>query len=58
MLEPWAKACGIQPSTQRSLWKDEALVKLNQALLSSFDHAGITMGDHHEMGRALKDGAS
>jgi nitric-oxide synthase len=54
VLEPWAKACGIQPSTQRSLWKDEALVKLNQALLSSFDHAGITMGDHHEMGRAFE----
>ena len=36
------------------LWKDEALVKLNQALLSSFDHAGITMGDHHEMGRAFE----
>ena len=30
------------------------LVKLNQALLSSFDHAGITMGDHHEMGRAFE----
>ena len=53
VLEPWAKACGIQPSTQRSLWKDEALVKLNQALLSSFDHAGITMGDHHELGTGL-----
>jgi hypothetical protein len=36
------------------LWKDEALVRLNQALLHSFDKAGVTLGDHHELGRAFE----
>ena len=53
-LERWAKACHIDTSGTRTLWKDEALVRLNQALLSSFDHAGVTIGDHHELGRAFE----
>lgn len=53
-LERWAKACGISTTTKRALWQDEALVRLNQALLASFDAAGVTVGDHHELGRAFE----
>lgn len=54
VLQPWAEACGISTSTRRALWQDEALVRLNQALLASFDAAGVTVGDHHELGRAFE----
>lgn len=54
VLEPWAQACGISTSAKRALWQDEALVRLNQALLASFDNAGVTVGDHHELGRAFE----
>ena len=53
-LEDWAKACNIDTKAKRALWQDEALVRLNQALLASFDEAGVTVGDHHEMGRAFE----
>ena len=53
-LEAWAKACDISTTTKRVLWQDEALVRLNQALLASFDDAGVTVGDHHELGRAFE----
>ena len=39
---------------KRALWQDEALVRLNQALIASFDVAGVTVGDHHELGRAFE----
>ncbi|MEY3010509.1 MAG: hypothetical protein RLZZ314_1151 [Bacteroidota bacterium] len=54
MLETWASACQIPTDANRTLWKDEALVRLNQALLHSFDKAGVTLGDHHELGRAFE----
>ena len=54
VLQPWAEACGISTSARRALWQDEALVRLNQALLASFDAAGVTVGDHHELGRAFE----
>jgi nitric-oxide synthase len=54
VLTTWGKACGLNTEAKRSLWQDEALVRLNQALIASFDEAGITMGDHHELGRAFE----
>ena len=41
-------------SQTRVVVQDEALVRLNQALLASFDEAGVTVGDHHEMGFAFE----
>lgn len=37
----------LDTSSDRSLWKDRALVELNLAVLHSFDRAGVTMADHH-----------
>ncbi len=35
------------PRTERTLWRDRALVELNLAVQHSFDEAGVTMADHH-----------
>ena len=40
----------LDTTTERSLWRDRALVELNRAVLYSFDRAGITVGDHHSLG--------
>jgi nitric-oxide synthase len=47
MLPTIARNLGLDTSTNRSLWKDRALVELNVAVLWSFDEAGVTMTDHH-----------
>lgn len=50
-LLPAIAACfDLDRSSDRSLWKDRALVELNRAVLHSFDRAGITIGDHHNLG--------
>ena len=38
---------GLNMSTDRSLWRDRALLELNIAVLHSFDQAGVTVTDHH-----------
>lgn len=44
-------ACfGLDTTDERTLWRDRALVELNRAVLHSFDEAGITVGDHHNLG--------
>lgn len=50
LLERIGKALGLDTSSSRTLWKDQALITINQAVLHSFDRAGIRMGDHHELG--------
>ncbi|MER5886467.1 nitric oxide synthase oxygenase [Streptomyces sp. NPDC001941] len=46
-----AERLGLDTSTDRSLWKDRALVELNRAVLDSFDRAGVTVSDHHTESR-------
>ena len=47
LLEPVAAGLGLDTSTDRSLWRDRALVELNLAVLHSYEAAGVTMTDHH-----------
>ncbi|GAA3271858.1 nitric oxide synthase oxygenase [Dactylosporangium vinaceum] len=42
-----AHRLGLDTSTERTLWKDRALVELNRAVLWSFDQAGARISDHH-----------
>lgn len=42
-----ADRLGLDASTERTLWRDHALVELNVAVLHSFEQAGVTMTDHH-----------
>ncbi len=47
MLPVIAARMGLDTTMNRSLWKDAALVVLNQAILFSFHKQGITIVDHH-----------
>lgn len=47
MLPEIAERLGCDTSRNRSLWKDEALVELNRAVLHSFEQAGVKIVDHH-----------
>ncbi|MBT2508380.1 nitric oxide synthase oxygenase [Streptomyces sp. ISL-98] len=47
LLPRIAERLGLDTSSDRSLWKDRALVELNRAVLHSFDRAGVTITDHH-----------
>nr|WP_275416782.1 nitric oxide synthase oxygenase [Streptomyces sp. SID13666] len=51
LLPRFARRLGLDTSSDRSLWKDRALVELNRAVLHSFDRAGATVTDHHTESR-------
>lgn len=53
LLPAMAKAMGLSTSSNRSLWKDRAMVELNAAVLHSFDAAGITIQDHQSASNAF-----
>lgn len=46
-----AKLMGLDTTTERSLWRDRALIELNRAVLWSFDRAGARISDHHTESR-------
>ncbi len=47
MLPQVAKSMGLDIHDKNSLWKDRALIELNQAVLFSFRKAGVKIIDHH-----------
>jgi nitric-oxide synthase len=51
LLPVVADRLGLDVSTDRSLWRDRALIELNIAVLHSFDKAGATITDHHTESR-------
>lgn len=46
-----AKRLGLDIHSDRSLWKDRALIELNVAVLWSFNQARVAMVDHHTVTR-------
>ncbi|MFD8781839.1 nitric oxide synthase oxygenase [Kitasatospora sp. NPDC059599] len=55
MLGTVAERLGLDTSSDRTLWRDRALIELNVAVLHSFQEAGVTIADHHtESERFLK----
>lgn len=46
-LPKLAATLGLDTTRERSLWRDHALVLLNEAVLHSFNVEGWTMVDHH-----------
>jgi nitric-oxide synthase, bacterial len=46
-----ARRLGLDMRSDRTLWKDRALVELNRAVLHSFREAGVVMVDHHTVAR-------
>jgi nitric-oxide synthase len=50
-----AAGLGLDTSSDRTLWRDAALVEVNRAVLHSFEQAEVTISDHHtETARFLK----
>ncbi|MEW2121511.1 nitric oxide synthase oxygenase [Streptomyces sp. NPDC005474] len=55
VLPEVGRRLGLDTSSDRTLWRDQALVEVNRAVLHSFDSAGVTLSDHHtESERFLK----
>jgi nitric-oxide synthase len=47
LLPTIAQKLGCNTQTTRTLWMDQALVVLNQAIMYSFEKQGVTIVDHH-----------
>ncbi|MGB1156443.1 MAG: nitric oxide synthase oxygenase [Alphaproteobacteria bacterium] len=47
LLASIAQAMDLEVGDERSLWRDKALIRLNEAVLGSFDREGVRMTDHH-----------
>lgn len=47
LLPVIAERLGLDTSTQRTLWRDRAVLEMLRAVQHSFDSAGVTMADHH-----------
>lgn len=47
MVPAVARRMDLDTSQPRTLWKDEAIVALNRAVLHSFEQQGVTIVDHH-----------
>ena len=51
LLPVIAERLGLDTSSERTLWRDRALVEMVRAVQHSFDVAGVTMADHHNESR-------
>ncbi len=47
LLPVIADLMGLSTASERTLWRDRALVELTLAVQHSFDAAGVTVADHH-----------
>lgn len=47
LLPVVAEAMGLDTKRNSSLWKDRALIELNQAVLHSYQMEGVSLVDHH-----------
>ncbi|TVP78241.1 MAG: nitric oxide synthase [Gemmatimonadales bacterium] len=51
LLPRVARGLGLDPEDRRTLWRDRALLELNEAVLHSFREDGVTVVDHHTASR-------
>jgi nitric-oxide synthase len=51
MLPAIAERIGLHMSSERTLWRDRALVELNRAVLHSFERHRVWISDHHTESR-------
>ncbi|HWD80259.1 MAG TPA: nitric oxide synthase oxygenase [Kribbella sp.] len=51
MVPEVAQRMGLDTSHETTLWRDQALVEINRAVLHSFDLNGVTVTDHHTESR-------
>lgn len=55
MLPTIAKKLRLDMSSERTLWRDRALVELNRAVIHSFRETGAYMVDHHTVAKQFVD---
>ena len=53
LLPVVARRMGLDTASDRTLWRDRAIVELNVAVLHSYERAGVTMLDHHAASHAF-----
>ncbi|WP_252190053.1 MULTISPECIES: nitric oxide synthase oxygenase [unclassified Rhodococcus (in: high G+C Gram-positive bacteria)] len=51
MLPAIAEKLCLDTSSERTLWRDRALVELNRAVIHSYRQAGVHMVDHHTVAK-------
>lgn len=47
LLPELAERMGLDISSERTLWRDKAMLMLHEAVLHSYDRAGAKIADHH-----------
>lgn len=47
LLPELAERMGLDISNERTLWRDKAMLMLHEAVLHSYDRAGVKIADHH-----------
>ncbi|QXQ16043.1 nitric oxide synthase oxygenase [Skermania piniformis] len=55
MLPTIADLMGLDMSSERTLWRDRALVELTRAVIHSYRTAGVYMVDHHTVAKQFLD---
>ena len=50
-----AQGLGLDTSSERTLWRDRAVVELNVAVLHSYEQAGVRMADHHTLTQSFME---
>ena len=55
LLPKVAECFNLDTKTDRSLWRDRAIVELNRAVLYSYDRDQIKIGDHHATTRQFEN---
>jgi len=53
MLETVARKMGLNTTSERTLWRDRALVEINVAVLYSYEKAGVKIMDHHSASQSF-----
>ncbi|MBB4145940.1 nitric oxide synthase oxygenase [Rhizobium rhizoryzae] len=53
-LVPIAEALGLDTSRNNPLWRDQAMVELNRAVLYSFNRKGVRIMDHHTLASSFE----
>lgn len=54
VLPAMAQALGLDTGPKNPLWRDQALVEVNRAVLHSFAQAGVRIMDHHSLSASFE----
>ena len=58
VLPTIARRMGLDVSSDRTLWRDRAMIELNRAVIQSYDSQGVYITDHHTESQRFLDHVS